>query len=601
MIVYYSGKGYAGLPVELVLFLLLNLTETMEKLTKEYTVNVVDQGQRLDKYLASQLAGEYSRQKVQDYIKEGEVSVDGAVQSVPKFPLQAGSVVVIRVPVLARRLQPEDVDFDVLYHDTDIALVNKPPSLVVHPEVSAALLSEGSPTLAHGLVKRFPELGGEDDLRPGIVHRLDRDTSGLLLVGLTEEGREYLTDLFAARAVHKEYLALVQGVPHELEGEIDFPIGRHPVKKISMAVVADGKEALSRYRVIYASEDGRFSVVAVSIITGRTHQIRVHFSAIGHPIIGDTLYADKGYRVDDGLATPLVALKKKKSMETGEDECMTNVPLPLPKRQMLHAWKLAFPYEPEHILEQTSLVQVADGWFQSTCPPPEDFIQTLESLLHKPLRVVVTGMPGSGKSSFSQCFKAMGVPVFSADACVKELYEAEGDGTRLLAMRFGETYVHEGGVDKKVLGEAMRQSDSLRREVEDMIHPLVYHALEDFWREQTGQPIIVAEIPLYFESEPQPVDYVLGVSCPYETRAERLREKRGWGEDIIEGMERWQLSEEDKMARCDLVVANDGDLSDLQKKAASIVDHLKEKSLLQRKLEIESIVEKWEQQSLLEA
>lgn len=581
-------------------FFTFNRIGTMEKLTKEYTVSLADQGQRLDKYLALQLGGDYSRQKIQDYIKEGEVSVDGAEQLVPKFPLQAGSVVVIKVPVFARRLQAEDVEFDVLYHDTDIGLVNKPATLVVHPEVSAALLSEGPPTLAHGLVKRFPELGREDNLRPGIVHRLDKDTSGLLLIGLSEEGREYLKNLFVERAVHKEYLALVHGVPHELEGEIDFPIGRHPVKKISMAVVADGKEALSRYRVVYASEGGRFSVVAISIITGRTHQIRVHLSAIGHPIVGDILYADKGYRVDDGLATPLAALKKKKSREADKDESIVDMPLPVVERQMLHAWKLAFPYEPEQILEQSPLVQVADGWFQSVCPPPEDFIHVLECLLHKPLRVVVTGMPGSGKSSFSQCFASFNVPVFSADACVRELYGPEGDGTRLLAMRFGEAYVHDGSVDKKALGEAMRQSDGLRREIEDMIHPLVYHALDAFWHENAGEPFALAEIPLYYESEAQAVDYVIGVSCPYETRAARLRDNRGWGEDVIKGMERWQLPEEDKMARCDLVVVNDGDKDDLHRKAESIYHRLKEMSLAQRQKQREAIVQAWERLPLLE-
>lgn len=590
-----------------------NPVKRMEKLTKEYTVEPDEQGQRLDKYLAVRLGGEYSRQKIQDYIKEGEVFVDGTQQTVPKFAVQAGSVVVIQVPVLARRLEGADVPFDVLYHDEDMALVNKPAGLVVHPEPSAALLSEGPATLAHGLVKRFPELGDVDDLRPGIVHRLDKDTSGLLLAGLTEEGREYLEDLFAARAMHKEYLALVHGVPEEAEGEICLPIGRHPVKKINMAVVADGKEALSHYKVVFASEDRRFSVLAVSIITGRTHQIRVHLSAIGHPIIGDGLYTEGGYRLegDAGIlstapslrgpvATPLAALRKKKTDlcdSSGEAHALW---VPSAKRQMLHAWKLAFPYEPETIIDQGPQVMVEDGWLVAVCPPPSDFLNTLTTLLHRPLRLVVTGLPGSGKSSFSRYFTAFGVPVFSADSCVAELYGPDGDGTRVLSMRFGDTYVTKSGVDKRALGEAMRHSGSLRREVEDMIHPLVYHALEAFWRDNAAQPLLMAEIPLFFESEAHPVDRVIGVSCPFAVRAQRLHHNRGWSDDIIRDMETWQLSEKEKMERCDIIVPNDGSVEDLREKAQKTYEVLMASYHKQVESKLAEIVALWENLPLLE-
>lgn len=569
----------------------------MEKLTKSFLVEPSLAGVRLDKFLAISLGGEYSRQKIQDYIRRGDVRLDDQVQTVPKFPVPSGSMVTIQVPVLMRRLEGQEVDFEVLYQDRDMAIINKPAGLVVHPETESGLPHEGAPTLAHGLVRRFPELEDEDNLRPGIVHRLDKDTSGLLVVGLSEEGREYLKGLFSGRAIHKEYLALVHGVPEEAQGEIDLPIGRHPTRKTSMAVVDGGKEALTRYRVVYADNEGLFSVLAVSIVTGRTHQIRVHLSAMGHPIIGDNLYTLKDRLEDESLATPLAALQKKKARERWGSA--TGRTLPHAARQMLHAWRLAFAYEGGHEGGEFPQLERKGGLLTATCPPPSDFIEFIEQLVHDPLRVVVTGMPGSGKSSFVGCLEKLGVPVFSADACVRELYGPDGDGAKLLRMRFGDAYANESGVDKQALGEAMRLSDSLRREIEDMIHPLVYHNLAVFWRDNEQHTLAVAEIPLFFESDAAAVDVVIGVSCPFVIRAARLRETRGWSEEVIRAMEAWQLSEEEKMARCDMVVANTSDLRALDKEARTLYGVLQKRYRQRIQERMASIIAAWEGLSLL--
>lgn len=571
--------------------------------TEIFQVTENQHGERLDKYLAASLEGRYSRQKIQDSIRKGNVLVNGKTQTVPKFVVGAGDTITADLPAPVAQLQPETVEFDVIYHDVNIAIINKPAGVVTHPETDGKTLRTSETTLAHGLLERFKALHDDESLRPGIVHRLDKDTSGLLVVGLSQQGREKLKKLFADRDVHKEYLALVHGVPDKCEGVIQSPIGRHPYKKTSMAVVPGGKEALSRYRVLYASADASFSLVAVAIFTGRTHQIRVHLSSIGYPIIGDTLYTGKDSVTRDRPATPFAA---QRNTARQHSEC-ENIPAP---RQMLHAWRLKFPFVCEGVITSSSAVKIEDGYIAAECPPPRDFSDVLEKLSHTTLRIVVTGMPGSGKSSFVDDLQALGVPCFSADACVKDLYGPDGDGTRLLRMRYGDAYTNEAGVDKGALGEAMRASDVFRREIEEMVHPLVYHALNVFWEQSSCSPLAVAEIPLYFEtagsarghmgttehcrasgsedirnrnnscragaSTAYNVDCVIGVECPFAIRSQRLQESRGWSPLVIQGMERWQLSEKDKMERSDIVVSNTGGRADLQAKAAEVYERLME-------------------------
>jgi len=459
--------------------------------------------------------------------------------------------------------------------------VNKPAGLTVHP-------APGRPTgtLAHRLLAHFPELEAQEGFRPGIVHRLDKDTSGLMLVALTERCRLALAGQFARHEVYKEYLALARGVPARAEESIEAPIGRHPTLKTRMAVVPGGKSAKSARRTLFADPRGHFSLQAVRIFSGRTHQVRVHMQHIGHPLLGDPLY--------------------------GGEKGPAN-------RQMLHAWKLSFAHplptdedtDSASVCRQTRKAQLWAMGLDSSgpapehkasltkdhgklrhyrCPPPQDFIDTARACLSRSLPVVITGLPGCGKSLLLDFFRKRDFPVFSADAEVARLYQPGGDGTRILRAHFGDRFVPasdagaSGPVDKAALGAALRGDAALRREVEALLHPLVWHAAEVFRQtHEDTAALSIAEIPLYLESGSRygcdtslPAPLLVGVSCPFAIRKERLKQSRGWSEDIIAGMEAWQWPEENKMQACDLVINNSGDLDAFNRNALALLDALLE-------------------------
>ncbi|MCH7999973.1 MAG: RluA family pseudouridine synthase [Chloroflexi bacterium] len=259
-------------------------------------------GERLDVLLA-RLAVELSRSRARRLIEDGLVTVDGR-QERPSHRLAAGARVVATLPpVEDARPVAERIPVTIIYQDDDIIVVDKPAGLTVHP-------APGHPsgTLVNALLALTPELASlRDTIRPGIVHRLDKDTSGLLVVAKNERARSDLTRQLKAREVRKTYLALVHGIPQPAEGTIEAPIGRHLRNRKKMAVVAGGREAETKYRVREAL-DG-FALLEVKPITGRTHQIRVHLAAIGHSVVGDTVYGKRSERVG---------------------------------RQFLHSWRLAF-------------------------------------------------------------------------------------------------------------------------------------------------------------------------------------------------------------------------------------------------------------------
>lgn len=259
-------------------------------------------GERLDVFLA-RLARDLSRSQARRLIDDGLVTVDGR-QERPSHRLAAGARVVATLPPSeVAKLEAERIPLAIIYQDEDIVVVDKPAGLTVHP-------APGHPsgTLVNALLTLVPELAASrDNIRPGIVHRLDKDTSGLLVVARNERARTDLTRQLKERQVRKTYLALVQGVPQPAQGTIEAPIGRHPRNRKKMAVVAGGREAETKYRVREAMD--RFALLEVEPVTGRTHQIRVHLAAIGHPVVGDAVY---------GKRSPLV------------------------ERQFLHAWRLAF-------------------------------------------------------------------------------------------------------------------------------------------------------------------------------------------------------------------------------------------------------------------
>ena len=244
-------------------------------------------GRRLDQFLQEQLP-QYSRSRLQDWIKGGRVLVDGK-QEKPSIQLRGGeSVSVDPAELPALKATAEDIPLDILYMDADVIAVNKPAGLVVH-----AGAGRHTGTLVNALLHHFGTLStvsGDD--RPGIVHRIDRETRGVLLVARNDAAHRALAEQFSSREVQKTYLALVQGVIPLDTGRIDSKITRDPVRRIRMTAKREfGRTAHTEYKVLQRFE--KFTYLEVRIGTGRTHQIRVHLSSIGHPIAGDTLYGGK--------------------------------------------------------------------------------------------------------------------------------------------------------------------------------------------------------------------------------------------------------------------------------------------------------------------
>lgn len=276
-------------------------------------------GERLDRYLAARL--DHPRSQVQRWIRDGLVQVDGAPAK-PSLALSGGEEVAVEIPPSPPSdLEPESGALAVLHEDEALIVLDKPPGLTVHP-------GAGRPTgtLVHRLLARYPEIDGVGGPgRPGIVHRLDKDTSGVLVVARTAAAYRSLQKAFASREVDKRYLAIVYGAPDPASGEIDAAIGRHPDERRRMTVLPAGRKgarrALTRYRTLGAA--GGIALLELAIETGRTHQIRVHLKHLRHPIVGDPLYGEARWK---GLPGP------------------ARRPLEGFPRPALHAWRLAFTH-----------------------------------------------------------------------------------------------------------------------------------------------------------------------------------------------------------------------------------------------------------------
>ncbi len=288
-------------------------------------------GERLDRFVARSLP-ELTRARARRLIDEGFVTVDDRLPAKAGAALASGQRVRVTVPPPEPvTLEPEAIPLRIVYEDGDLLVVDKPPGMAVHPAPG-----HSSGTLVHAVLAHCPGLstvGGEG--RPGIVHRLDKDTSGLIIVAKNDAAHLSLARQLKERRVEKTYIALVEGRLTQREGVIDASIGRHPARRKKMAVVEGGREARTRYRVL-REIDGR-SLVEVRPETGRTHQIRVHFAAIGHPVVGDPVY---------GRGRPAGSLR----------------------RQFLHAQRLAFRHPR------------TDERLELEAPLPEDLAQALAEL-----------------------------------------------------------------------------------------------------------------------------------------------------------------------------------------------------------------------------
>jgi 23S rRNA pseudouridine1911/1915/1917 synthase len=286
------------------------------------TAGTEDTGERVDRLLASRL-GQLSRSRVKMLIEDGRVTADGVTITNPSFRVKPGQFFTLDVPPpVDDRPAPQQMALSILYEDAELVVLDKPAGLVVHP-------APGNPdrTLVNALLAHCGDtlqgIGGVR--RPGIVHRIDKDTSGLMVVAKTGHAHAALAAGFAERTIERAYWAAVWGTPSPREGEIDQPIGRSPTNRKKMAVVASGKAARTLYRTIRPL--GRAaSLVECRLKTGRTHQIRVHMTELGHPLIGDPVY---------GRSRP----GRTKDLEPDAAAALLGFP-----RQALHAWLLGFDH-----------------------------------------------------------------------------------------------------------------------------------------------------------------------------------------------------------------------------------------------------------------
>lgn len=301
-------------------------------MNREYELTAQASGQRLDKYLAEEMT-DLSRSRIKELVQAGEVLVNGKKSKV-SYKVQKGDLIQVTVlPLEPLKLEAENIPLDIVYEDEDVIVVNKPQGMVVHPAAG-----HPSHTLVNALLYHTRDLADSPEgFRPGIVHRIDKDTSGLLMVAKNAAARESLEKQLAAKSNKRQYLAIVHGNFAEEEGTIDAPIGRNPKDRKQMAVVEKGKSAVTHFKVLEQYQG--YSLVECQLETGRTHQIRVHMAYIGHPLAGDPLYGPRKTLPGHG--------------------------------QFLHAKTLGF--------EQPSTGE----WLEFSVQPPEIFQQTVADLRKK--------------------------------------------------------------------------------------------------------------------------------------------------------------------------------------------------------------------------
>lgn len=308
-----------------------------------FRVGHVQAGIRLDALVAAEIE-HCSRSFAATLIRQGCITVDGSTKK-PSYPVKAAETVSGKIaPPTVSNFLPENILLQILYEDPELLVVNKAPGMVVHPAPG-----HSGGTLVNALMHHCPDLAGiSGSLRPGIVHRLDKDTSGALVVAKNSRCMHHLAAQFKSREVRKIYIALVYGIPRDDAGSLDDPIGRHPVDRKKMSVTTHTpRSALTHWRV--REQFVGACLLELDIRTGRTHQIRVHCKTMGHPIIGDPVYGNRGDKKRLAAVSP----------ELGRAVMALD-------RQMLHAWQLSFVHP---VTAKRVIVEA---------PMPEDMIQLID-------------------------------------------------------------------------------------------------------------------------------------------------------------------------------------------------------------------------------
>lgn len=297
----------------------------------KWIVSPEDEGARVDACLTKQC--ELSRSRIAALIMEGAMTIDGKNETKPAVKISAGQCIELTIPEVREvGIIAQNIPLDILYQDSDIVIVNKPCGMVVHPAAGNEDKTLVNALLYH--VKDLSGIGGE--MRPGIVHRLDKDTSGLILIAKNDRAHAAMSEQFKSRSMEKHYRAVAFGSFREDSGLIDAPLARHPVDRKKMAIVPGGKPSKTEWKVIEHLKSATY--LDVHLLTGRTHQIRVHMQSIGHPLLGDRIYAPN---------------------------IKTAVRIP---RLMLHAYSLAFTHP------------TTGERMEVTAPIPDQFEQTLQKL-----------------------------------------------------------------------------------------------------------------------------------------------------------------------------------------------------------------------------
>lgn len=304
-------------------------------MSSQIELSVEETSDRLDRYLASQLT-DVSRSRLQKLIEQGHVQINGDVCTSKKLDVKSGDRIQINIPdAEPLDLQAENIPLDILYEDDSLLILNKPAGLVVHPSAGHETGTMVNALLAH--CSTLPGINGVQ--RPGIVHRLDKNTTGAIAVAKTEQAFHHLQEQFRTKTARRDYLAIVYGAPPQENGTIEQPIGRHPVERQKMAVVSEekGRRAITHWHI--KERLGNYTLMEFELETGRTHQIRVHSAFMGHPIVGDQIY--------------------------GSGRKSINVNLP---GQALHAWRLRLKHP------------MTEEWVVAIAPLPPTFTKLLEVL-----------------------------------------------------------------------------------------------------------------------------------------------------------------------------------------------------------------------------